>query len=147
MTPLDLEDRVSKLETDMEAIQATLAQVAQLQVQNQQQLNTLGQRVDNMSQTMDAFGRRVDAASQTVEALGRRVDSFVYEAQRLFTRIGGTAEKNEAAIDSLHDAVGRLTRNADADRNESRAFRTEMQSLTSRLDALVNYLMKNTPEQ
>jgi hypothetical protein len=98
----------------METLQQTLGQLAELQVANQRQLNQLSSRVD----------------------------SFVFEAQRLFTKIGETSERNEAAVESLTESVGRLTRNSEADRVESAAFRTEMSSMVSRLDALVNYLMR-----
>jgi hypothetical protein len=100
----------------METLQQTLGQLAELQVANQRQLNQLSSRAD----------------------------SFVFEAQRLFTKIGETAERNEAAVESLAESVGRLTRNSEADRVESATFRTEMSSMVSRLDALVNYLMRQT---
>ncbi|NEQ33191.1 MAG: hypothetical protein F6K04_19700 [Leptolyngbya sp. SIO4C5] len=64
--------------------------------------------------------------------------------KRLFTRIGGIAEKNEAAIEVLRQSVEASNQRAEEDRNESRAFRGEMQSMVSRLDALVNYLMKQS---
>lgn len=105
----------------MADVQATLKQISDLQLANTQQLNKLTTDVTTMDQW---------------------VKNFAIESQRLFTRIGGTAEKNEVAVDSLHQSVVRLTNNAEADRIEARQDRSEIRSMVSRLDALVNHLMK-----
>jgi hypothetical protein len=109
----DLDQRVTKLEADMEATQAILRQLAESQVRTE----------------------------QTVNRLSERVDSFVFEAQRVLGNQGDRLSRIEAAVETLAATAQRHDRNAEADRAESRAFRVEMQSMTSRLDALVHYLM------
>jgi predicted nucleic acid-binding Zn-ribbon protein len=127
---MELERRVEQLEGNMEAVQQALGQLAQLQVANQQQLNQLS-------------SNRVDQMSQQFDQMSNRVDSFVFEAQRLFTRLGEKSEQSEAAVESISESVGRLTRNAEADRAESRAFRERTDSILQRFDRLIDYLMRD----
>ena len=117
-----IEERVSGLEDRMSTVEANLALVSQLQVANAQQLNSLTGKVDQISS---------------------RVDSFMAEAQRLFTRIGGTAEKNEAAVDSLRQSVTILARKGEEDRKVAQSTTERMDRMISRLDALVNHLMSS----
>lgn len=133
---MELERRVERLEGNMEVVQQALGQLAQLQVANQQQLNQLSNRVDQMSQQFDQMSQRFDQMSN-------RVDSFVFEAQRLFTRLGEKSERSEIAVESISESVGRLTRNAEADRIESRASRERTDSMLERFDRLIDYLMRD----
>ena len=79
---------------------------------------------------------------QTVSRLSERVDSFVSEAQRVLGNQGDRLSRIESAVETLAATAQRHDRNAEADRAESAAFRVEIQSLTSRLDTLVHYLMR-----
>jgi predicted nucleic acid-binding Zn-ribbon protein len=81
---------------------------------------------------------------QSMNRLTERVDSFVYEVQRVLGNQGDRLSRIEAAVETLVATAQRHDRNAEADRAESRAFRQEMQSMTSRLDALVHYLMRQS---
>lgn len=130
-----IEERVTNLENTMADVQATLAQVAQLQLANTQQLNQLTSDVAANTQQLNKLTTDVTAMDQWVK-------NFAFESQRLFTRIGGIAEKNEAAVDSLHQSVIRLTNNAEADRAESRERLNRMDSMISRMDTLIAYLMR-----
>jgi DNA-binding transcriptional regulator YbjK len=110
----DLEQRVTKLEADMETTQAILRQLAESQVRTDQNLDRLSQRVD----------------------------SFVYEAQRLLTNQGGKLERAEAALETLAATAQRHDRELREDRQQSQESQMRMDSMISRLDALVNYLMQ-----
>ena len=124
----DLDHRVTQLEAGMEATQGILRQLAESQVRTEQTMNRLSERVD----------------------------SFVYEAQRVLGNQGDRLSRIESAVETLVSTAQRHDRNAVADRAESaavrvemqarraesQAFRVEMQSMTSRLDALVHYLLK-----
>lgn len=110
---INLDQRVTQLEADMEATQAILRQLAESQVRTEQTMNRLSERVD----------------------------SFVFEAQRVLGNQGDRLSRIEAAVETLAATAQRHDRNAEADRAESSAFRLEMQSMTSRLDALVHYLL------
>jgi len=124
----DLDQRVTQLEADMEATQGILRQLAESQVRTEQTMNRLSERVD----------------------------SFVFEAQRVLGNQGDRLSRIESAVETLVSTAQRHDRNAvadraesaavrvemQADRAESQAFRVEMQSMTSRLDALVHYLLR-----
>jgi len=108
----DLDQRVTQLEADMEATQGILRQLAESQVRTEQTMNRLSERVD----------------------------SFVFEAQRVLGNQGDRLSRIESAVETLVSTAQRHDRNAEADRAESAAFRVEIQSMTSRLDALLEYL-------
>ena len=110
----NLDQRVTQLESDMEATQNILRQLAESQLRTE----------------------------QTVSRLSERVDSFVFEAQRVLSNQGDRLSRIESAVETLAATAQRHDRNAEADRAESAAFRVEMQGMTSRLDALVHYLMR-----
>jgi len=110
----NLDQRVTQLESDMEATQNILRQLAESQLRTE----------------------------QTVSRLSERVDSFVSEAQRVLGNQGDRLSRIESAVATLAATAQRHDRNAVADRAESRAFRVEIQGVTSRLDTLVHYLMR-----
>jgi uncharacterized coiled-coil protein SlyX len=124
-----IDERVDNLENRMSTVEATLERIATAQAQNQEQLNTLTQRLDGVTQ---------------------RLDSFIYESQRIARNISAKAERNEAGVETLRDATANLLRSISELRDEARADRAEFRaqnqrtdSMISRLDALVDYLMRN----
>jgi uncharacterized coiled-coil protein SlyX len=124
-----IDERVNNLENRMSTVEATLERIATAQAQNQEQLNTLTQRLDGVTQ---------------------RLDSFIYESQRIARNISAKAERNEAGVETLRDATANLLRSISELRDEARADRAEFRaqnqrtdSMISRLDALVDYLMRN----
>jgi hypothetical protein len=120
----------------MSAIEATLDRITVAQEQNQIQLNTLTHRLNGLTQ---------------------RFDSFIYESQRGEKNIEKRANRNEVAVKMLHSTTGNLMRSvsglrdsvstlqseARADRAEFSSFIERTDSIISRLDALVHYLMRN----
>jgi hypothetical protein len=109
----DLENRVKQLEGTMETVQATLQQIAQVQLDN----------------------------AKTVERLSQRVDSFVFESQRLFARLGESSARSEAAIETLAALATRSDRDIAEQRDRFEASQQRQDSMIDRLDRLVNYLM------
>lgn len=118
MVPVN--DMTTDLENRIDRLEAILLQTAQLQQQNQQQLNELNNRLHQLTM---------------------RVDSFVFEAQRVLSNHGDRLSRVEAAIETTVASYQRLDRNAEADRAEMRAAGQRMDSMIGRLDALMNYLM------
>jgi len=98
----------------MEAIQEILRQLAESQVRTEQTMNRLSERVD----------------------------SFVYEAQRVLGNQGDRLSRIESAVETLAATAPQHDRDAEADRAESAAFRVEIRGITSRLDALLEYLKR-----
>lgn len=123
-----IEERVNRLEVDMEEIKAILRATAL-----QQQANT---------QAIAETRAIADINTQNIAAIGDRLDSFIYESQRVMLRLSESAARSEAAIESLIPLVQRLASNAEQDRNEFRSTTMALESMVSRLDALVNYLMR-----
>jgi len=74
------------------------------------------ERLDRIERILEQTGTRLDQVAQQQQQLTSRFDSLVSETQRLFNRLGEQQSRTEAAVESLTDAVTRLTRNAEADR-------------------------------
>ena len=115
----------TELEQRVSSIEGSLERLLRLQEQNQMQLNE---------------------TSTWLHQLTMRVDSFVFESQRLFARLGERSESTTAAVDSLRESVTRIAQNAEADRTQSRATHERMDSMISRLDQLVGYLMRQSSD-
>ena len=151
---LPLEERVSTLEAQMEATQAILNQTVILQQQNVEAIKQITIKQDRNSEAIAQGNERLDQMDrlqkQNIEAIAeltakqKHNDNLFAEVLRVMGNLGSRSNRNEAGVEALHDAVGRLTRAADADRQEMRNATNELRSMTSRLDALVNYLMKRS---
>ncbi|WP_143467575.1 hypothetical protein [Leptolyngbya ohadii] len=98
----------------METLQSALTQLAQAQIRTQ----------------------------QNIDQMTGRIDSFVYEVQRVLTNQSDRLSRIEAAIESNADAIGRLTRNSEADRAAFRSYTERTDAMIGRLDNLVDYLMR-----
>jgi len=73
--------------------------------------------------------------------MSARVDSFVFGAQTALGNQGDRLSRVEVLVETLAATAQCHDRNAEADWAESRAFRLEIQGVTSRRDTLVHYLM------
>ena len=87
MTNVNLEPRLTRVETVVQSILQIIQSTAQLQQQNQLQLNELNNRMHQMTMPVDAF---------------------VFESQRLFARLGERSERHDVAVNSLWQSVGRM---------------------------------------
>ena len=52
---------------------------------------------------------RLDRLASTVESTSIKLDSFIFEASRLFNKLGESQARNHAAVETLLAAVTRLT--------------------------------------
>jgi hypothetical protein len=102
----------------------------------------LDQRVTQLEADMEATQAILRQLAESQVRSDERLNSFIYEVQRVLGNQGDRLSRIEAGLETLVATAQRHDRNAEADRAESRAFRLEMQSMTSRLDALVHYLMR-----
>lgn len=73
-------------------------------------------RLDRIERILEQTGTRLDQVAQQQQQLTSRFDGLVSETQRLFNQLGEQQARTSAAVESLTDAVTRLTRNAEADR-------------------------------
>jgi ABC-type transporter Mla subunit MlaD len=78
------------------------------------------QQIEQQSANIDQLTSRLEQQSANIDQLTSRFDSLVSETNRVILRIAEKQERNEAAIESLSDAVGRLTKIALDDRAEIR---------------------------
>lgn len=131
----DLENRVARLESNMETIQATLQQIAQLQMVNTQASNRLTERMDSSTEQINSLVHQADS-------LNKRVDSFVFEAQRLFARLGESNERSKATLETLTALANRSDRELIEQRARFEASQQRQDAMIERLDGLVNYLMR-----
>ncbi|NJM28198.1 MAG: hypothetical protein HC856_08130 [Pseudanabaena sp. RU_4_16] len=79
---------------------------------------------------------RLDRMSDTVERLGERVDSFVFESQRLFNSLGEGQARVDAAVESMVDAVTRLTRNSAQQLQAIQQMQTEVREMQAEVRGL-----------
>ncbi len=112
----------------MEATQAILLKLAESQEQMQHQQDRTNQAIAQLTGQIDQLSEKIDA--------------FVHEFQPVLSNHDDRLSRIKAAIEANADAIGRLTRNAESDRTEMRATHQRMDSMNTRLDALVNYLMQ-----
>jgi ABC-type transporter Mla subunit MlaD len=73
-------------------------------------------RLDRIERILEQTAQLSQQTAQQQQQLASRFDGLVSETQRLFNRLGEQQSRTEAAVESLTDAVTRLTRNAEADR-------------------------------
>ncbi|MBW4642004.1 MAG: hypothetical protein KME23_03115 [Goleter apudmare HA4340-LM2] len=85
-----------------------------------------------LEQTAQLAQQTAQLAQQTAQQqqqLTSRFDSLVSETQRLFNRLGEQQSLTSSAVESLSDAVTRLTQNAEADRVRWRETQNEIRQI------------------
>lgn len=138
---MPIEERVARLEVDMQELKElvqsnalAIAALSQQSARTDQAIAALSQQPVRTDQTLNQLGQRVDLASQTVDRLGVRVDSFIYEAQRLFTQIGGSTAETKASVESLVAVTRVHSRHIEEMQAEVRGLQTENRRILERWD-------------
>ncbi len=72
---------------------------------------------------------RLDRLASTVEATSTRLDSFIFEASRLFSKLGESQSRNDAAVDTLLNAVTRLTQSQENQWQAIREMQTDVREM------------------
>jgi len=94
---------------------------------------------------LDEVNQLSQQTAQQQQQLASRFDGLVSETQRLFNRLGEQQSPTQAAVESLKDAVTRLTRNAEADRanflQKTEADQARWIQNTEEIDSLTDILM------
>lgn len=135
-----IEERISRLEVDMNEIKEILRATA-----IQQQVNT--QAIATLQVAIADTRAIADTNARTIEALGQRIDSYIREAERVRLTLTEQSQRSAAILESLVPFVQKLTTRTDEDRSEFRTNQANVQSMISRLDALVSYLMRGDRPQ
>jgi len=79
---------------------------------------------------------RLDRLASTVEATSTRLDSFIFEASRLFARLGESQARNDAAIETLVSAVSRLTQSQESQWQAIREMQMDVREMQSEVRGL-----------
>ncbi|UBF24235.1 hypothetical protein K9N68_21270 [Kovacikia minuta CCNUW1] len=93
----------------MEAIQAALSQLAQLQVEGQRQLNQLEQKQDRTQQQLDQLGQKVDSNARAIQATNQDLRDNIEDLTSTLTTYAAQAEQDRialtASVQALVDAL------------------------------------------
>ena len=115
--------------------------MAQLTAKQKHNENVLTEAIAQLTAKQKHNENVLTEAMAQLTAKQNHNENVLTEVLRVMGNLGSRSNKNEAGVESLHDAVGRLTRAADADRQEMRAVTGRLDSMVSRLDVLVNHLI------
>jgi len=64
--------------------------------------------------TLQWTDERLDRLASSAESTSVKLDSFIFEASRLFNKLGESQSRNDAAIETLLGAVTRLTQSQES---------------------------------
>ncbi|NJR65483.1 MAG: hypothetical protein HC772_09455 [Leptolyngbyaceae cyanobacterium CRU_2_3] len=95
-----LNERMERLEVDMQAVKEVLQKIVAQQDRTQRQISQL---VQLQQQT-----------ELSVDRLGQRVDNFVVAAQQVIANHGEQIERTESAVSLLADSVSKFNQSVEA---------------------------------
>jgi TolA-binding protein len=72
---------------------------------------------------------RLDRLAATAESTGVKLDSFIFEASRLFNKLGESQASNDAAVETLLAAVTRLTQSQESQWQAIREMQTNVREM------------------
>jgi len=72
---------------------------------------------------------RLDKLAVTVESTSVKLDSFIFEASRLFNKLGESQSRNDAAIETMVNAISRLTQSQEQQWQAIREMQSEVRGL------------------
>jgi uncharacterized protein YoxC len=79
---------------------------------------------------------RLDRLASTVESTSVKLDSFIFEASRLFTKLGESQARNDAAVETLLAAVTRLTQSEERQWQAIREMQIDVREMQSEVKGL-----------
>jgi len=79
---------------------------------------------------------RLDRLASTVESTGVKLDSFIFESQRLFNKLGESQSRNDSAIETLLNAVTRLTQSQESQWQAIREMQIDVREMQSEVRGL-----------
>jgi len=79
---------------------------------------------------------RLDRLANTVESTSVKLDSFIFEASRLFTKLGESQSRNDAATETLLQAVTRLTQSQESQWQVIREMQSDVREMQTEVRGL-----------
>ncbi|MFB2895653.1 hypothetical protein ACE1CI_22330 [Aerosakkonemataceae cyanobacterium BLCC-F50] len=129
----------------LDRIEAILQETAQQQQQLAQQQKQFAQQQQQLEQLVQQqqrqFAEQQQQLEQQQQQLATRMDSLVFEVQRILGGLSERQNRTEAAIETLVDAVGRLTRNGEADRAIMRESQAQIREMQAEVNQIWQYLL------
>ena len=92
--------RLARVERDSAGMKKTLAQIANILVDQSERIDQVGDRVDRLGDRVDRLGDRVDQLGEKLDGLGERLDRL----------IAVTVQERTYSVERLADIERRLTR-------------------------------------
>ncbi|MFB2836995.1 hypothetical protein [Floridanema evergladense] len=131
-------ERLDRIEA---ILQETAQQQQQLEQLVQQQQRQFTEQQQQITQQQQQFAEQRQFAEQQHQQLVTRMDSLVFEVQRILGGLSERQNRTEAAIETLVDAVGRLTRNGEADRAVMRETQAQIREMQAEVNQIWQYLL------
>lgn len=134
-----MQQRVDKLENEFEVVKELLMSAARYAESANQRIDRLGEKQDQTQVMLDQLGQKQDRTQAQLDQLGARVDQVVatqQEIQRVMLQLAERQLRSDAAIETLVDAVTRLTQNSEADRSLMRQQQAQISEMQSEVRGL-----------
>jgi ABC-type transporter Mla subunit MlaD len=79
---------------------------------------------------------RLDRLATTVESTSVKLDSFIFEASRLFAKLGESQARNDAATETLLQAATRLTQSQETQWQAIREMQSDVREMQTEVRGL-----------
>jgi chromosome segregation ATPase len=109
---------------------------------SENRINRIEDNIVNLTDTQARTQVQLDQLTGRVDQLSGKVDEFVYQSQRLFTRLGTIAERVDGRTESLEAIVRRLDRNHEEQKSQFQEFQVTTNAALERIDRVLDYLMR-----
>ena len=78
---------------------------------------------------LDSLASSVAGLTANVSSSTDRLDSLIFESQRLFNKLGDSQARNDAALETMVNAITRLTQSQEQQWQAIREMQTEVRGL------------------
>ncbi len=128
----------------LDRIEEILANLAQQQQITAVTLNQVSDRLDQVSEQQQQNNIAIAKLTKRMDEVNSRFDNLVYETQRVISNSFESLERLEASVEFMTDAVTRLTRNADHDRQAIREIWTSIRNVQAENRQIWQYLLRES---
>lgn len=130
-------ERLDRIERALDILASNQVAERESRLSMREDLEILYQTVQLSVQNTD---RAITQLTQQFEQLTSRFDGLVIETGRILNQLAERQTQTEAAVESLADAVTRLTQNAEADRAVMREMQSDIRGLQTENRQILQYL-------
>jgi chromosome segregation ATPase len=109
---------------------------------SENRINRIEDNIVNLTDTQARTQVQLDQLTGRVDQLSGKVDEFVFQSQRLFTRLGTIVERVDGRTESLEAIVRRLDRNHEEQKSQWREFQVTTNASLERIDRVLDFLVR-----